>query len=820
MTTIISLHYSITSPDTTVDIPLFGTDLVVSTNWGDGTDATLNHTYSAIGEYDVVVTLTSGSYNAFGAVEEPAIGIQYLTSVTSWGPDFTSLSRAFDSATILTSVPPSLPTSVTDLSYMFSGATSFDQSINSWNTSQVTNMSGMFSGATSFNQPLNSWVTSQVTNMTAMFQQAISFNQPLNSWNTSQVTNMTAMFTNANSFDQSINSWVTSLVTNMNAMFTGATAFNQPLNSWNTSQVTDMGGMFSNANAFNQPLNSWNTSQVTDMGGMFSGASLFNQDIGGWDVSLVTIMIEMLDNCGLSVTNYDLLLNGWASQTVNPDIELGAEGLHYSPSGQNGRNILTGPPNNWIITGDVYDNQIISLTFNFVLGDDKSVVLPLFGTDLEVLVDWGDSTINTSFSHDYIEIGEYDVVVTLTAGNYEFFGVEDVFETSSWPGSAYITSINSWGNNFISLTGACAGAFILTNVPTSLPTNVTDLSFMFFMSNFNQNLLNDWSTSLVTDMTGMFAFSLFNQNISGWDVSQVISMSGIFAFSLFNNPIGIWETSLVQSMTGMFADNTSFNQYIGGWDVSQVIDMSFMFSGATSFNQDIGGWDINNVIYMTEMLNYCGLSVTNYDNLLNGWASRTSSMLRSRLIQNKNNTSLTDSFKVNTNQNKSSFVISSFRSQANINNFFTKIKNKDHDLTTNKSYKITALALQPGVILDAFGLVYSAAGIPGRNILTSPPNNWIINGDTGPTPPPPTPSISIPSQQPSGVTPYPSNQLHRAGYFKTMFDTTLLPYNKMYNNCSNTLCYNYSKNYIYKPHSAYGMVGTSSAAYRGRRKRL
>ena len=72
----------------------------------------------------------------------------------------------------------------------------------------------------------------------------------------------------------------------------------------------------------------------------------------------------------------------------------------------------------------------------------------------------------------------------------------------------------------------------------------------------------------------------------------------------------------------------------------------------------------------------------------------------------------------------------------------------------------------------------------------------------------------------SNVTPYPSNQLHRATSFKTMFDTTLLPYNKMYNNCSNTLCYNYSKNYIYKPHSGYGQVGTSSAGYLGRRKRL
>ena len=67
---------------------------------------------------------------------------------------------------------------------------------------------------------------------------------------------------------------------------------------------------------------------------------------------------------------------------------------------------------------------------------------------------------------------------------------------------------------------------------------------------------------------------------------------------------------------------------------------------------------------------------------------------------------------------------------------------------------------------------------------------------------------------------YPSNLLGRASYFSTMYDTTLLPYNKEYNNCSNTLCYTYSKNYIYKPHSAYGMVGTSAAAYLARRRRL
>lgn len=70
------------------------------------------------------------------------------------------------------------------------------------------------------------------------------------------------------------------------------------------------------------------------------------------------------------------------------------------------------------------------------------------------------------------------------------------------------------------------------------------------------------------------------------------------------------------------------------------------------------------------------------------------------------------------------------------------------------------------------------------------------------------------------ATPYPAGRLHRSTYFITMFDTTILPYNKEYNNCNNNLCYTYSKNYIYKPHTAYGMVGRTSAGYLAQRRKL
>ena len=73
---------------------------------------------------------------------------------------------------------------------------------------------------------------------------------------------------------------------------------------------------------------------------------------------------------------------------------------------------------------------------------------------------------------------------------------------------------------------------------------------------------------------------------------------------------------------------------------------------------------------------------------------------------------------------------------------------------------------------------------------------------------------------PSGhsATSYPSGLNHRSNFFYN--PTVLLDYNRQYNNCSNTLCYTYSKNYIYKPHSAYGMVGTTAASYLARRRRI
>ena len=243
--------------------------------------------------------------------------------------------------------------SVIDMNSMFQGATSFNQPLNSWNVSNVSIFTSMFSGATSFNQPLNYWNVSGALIMDNMFSQANNFNQDLASWNVSNVQNMSSMFFLANSFNKNISAWNVSNVTNFSNMFRSATSFNQPLNYWNVSSSIDMSAMFRSATSFNQPLNSWNVSNAINMSEMFRLATSFNQNIGSWNVSNVTNFTDFMrgkTNLNYSTTNLDAIYNGWSLLTVQPTITISFGTIKYTLAGQSGKNILTGAPNNWVIT--------------------------------------------------------------------------------------------------------------------------------------------------------------------------------------------------------------------------------------------------------------------------------------------------------------------------------------------------------------------------------------------------------------------------------------------------------------------------------------
>ena len=82
-------------------------------------------------------------------------------------------------------------------------------------------------------------------------------------------------------------------------------------------------------------------------------------------------------------------------------------------------------------------------------------------------------------------------------------------------------------------------------------SNVTDMSYMFYDSNFNGDI-SQWNVSNVTDMPSMFMFSKFNGNISQWNVSNVINMASMFYKSVFNGDISNWDVSNVTDKCKMF----------------------------------------------------------------------------------------------------------------------------------------------------------------------------------------------------------------------------------------------------------------------------
>ena len=247
--------------------------------------------------------------------------------------------------------------SATNFAHMFEGATSFNSELILL-TGAGTSFEGMFKNATSFNTPVDLMDVSSGTNFKDMFNGATSFTQNIQNWNVDNATDMSFMFATASGFTQDqpgvgngLDTWDTANVTTMEGMFTNTIFFNEDLGQWNVGGVTNMADMFHNAGAFNADISGWNTSNVTTMDRMFKDALAFDQDLSGWDISSLTDASEMFSNSGLSTTNYDALLVGWAGQAPNiqSNVILDVDAQYTIATSQTARDILTNAPYNWII---------------------------------------------------------------------------------------------------------------------------------------------------------------------------------------------------------------------------------------------------------------------------------------------------------------------------------------------------------------------------------------------------------------------------------------------------------------------------------------
>ena len=195
--------------DDSFTIPIYnGGTYNFNVDWGDGNNSDITtwndgdnpHTYADAGASTYTITIT-GTITGFRFNN---VGDRLLIQeIQSWGPLNLGNSDAyFYGATNLTVTA----TDVLDLT----GTTDFRNTFR--DCSSLTTVPGM-----------NSWDMSSVTDIVYMFFGASSYDQDLGSWNVGSVTLMVGTFWNATSFDQDLSGWDITQVTQMDDMFNGVT---------------------------------------------------------------------------------------------------------------------------------------------------------------------------------------------------------------------------------------------------------------------------------------------------------------------------------------------------------------------------------------------------------------------------------------------------------------------------------------------------------------------------------------------------------------------------------------------------------------------
>jgi len=550
-------------------------------------------------------------------------------------------------------------TAVTDMESMFDGATQFNENITTWDVSNVVDMQSMFEAAYLFNQDITGWIVSNVTNMNNMFRSTNAFNQAITSWDVSKVTDMSSMFASTTTFNQPLEIWDVSKVKNMSSMFNAARVFNQPLNGWTTSEVTNMSYMFysstANPTTFNQPLNDWDTSSVTNMSSMYRNAIAFDQSLASWNISNVSNMSDMLDDSGLSQTNYDNTLIGWEAQSVRDNVTLGAEGLNYCDSRDQRQNLIDN--SNWIINDDIINCSFVLCT---------SLVSPLNGdtnapSNTDIIWEMVPGATGYKISYRIENSGVVTAIVTdLDVGNVT--GLDLTSDLT--PGDTVYVTVVPYNATDGDATGCTEESFSVIsswiNDPTAFKITIDTSISQSYTSDDNQlridanssypdylsyNYSIDWGDNQFNNnvtggithtylVPGIYTISIIgdypahyysnfardNQkllSIDQWGTQQWQSMKNAFYYckNMEYNATDLPDLSQVTTTYRMFGSANLFNGNINDWDVSNIEDMSSMFQSASDFNQPLNDWNVSNVTNMSSMFS----SASDFDQPLDHW---------------------------------------------------------------------------------------------------------------------------------------------------------------------------------------------------------
>ncbi len=389
--------------------------------------------------------------------------------------------------------------------------------------------------------------------------------------------------------------------------------------------VSSLRQMFREDTSFNSFIGYWNVMNVSDMSGMFYGCSSFNQDIGSWNIRNVTTMDSMLIGCNLSTYNYDNIVIGWQGLDEIPNgVVLDAGTSQYCLGEVARSNLITNKY--WEISdgGKRCSGNFITTWYTGNPGntDSMSIMIPTTGEGYDYRVEWGDglqdSHVTGSITHSYDDVGIYTVTIS---GGFPRISLGGYYE------AAKLLTIEQWGDEigWQSMNYAFGGCenLIINAVDNPDISMVSDMFATFYACTSLINGVSGWDVGNVTNMSYMFGDATqFNEDLGEWNVGSVTDMSYmLYDCYNFNQDIGNWNVSNATNMQGMFLYCPKFNQNLADWDVSNVTNMTVMFDSAVAFDQNLGDWNISSVTTMALMFAEAGMSTSNYDSSLIGWAN-------------------------------------------------------------------------------------------------------------------------------------------------------------------------------------------------------
>ena len=519
---------------------------IIVIDWGDG----FVEDYRTAAESDGGIILKNGSQSVSHVYAEPG---QYTVKI--WGviPGWYSVWEDSAESRCLKDVVEWGETQIRDYQNMFSYKTGFAISATDKpKFAPNTVLDYLFQECHDFNSDIGHWDVSNVVSMYGMFEGARLFNQPLATWDISGVNDTARMFSNMDFFNQDLSAWDMSNVTKTYSMFSFCSAFNQPVGDWDVSSITDMNRMFQGADAFNQDLSLWDVRNVTDFERMFSNAGAFDRDLSAWQVQ--------------PTANFYALFQGGPNETVL----------------------------------DRYPLDPVVMTFDLRNKTSTSTVLDLKLANGQIVVDWGDGTTDTQWSHDYGEQKEVTV---------RYLGTYIRYNDAPWDDrEGVLTDVVDWGQvplDIRKLFKYRKGFAI--SAPNSPVFSTTSLNGLFWnCEGFNEDI-SHWDVSEITDFTSVFMYcTTFNQDLSTWQVGKGTTFRDMFyGCQAFNQDLSGWDMSSATNLMQMFLGCSVFNSPLNTWDVSKVTTAEKFLFNCPMFNQPMDNWVFQQPVNVSEFYKDC-----------------------------------------------------------------------------------------------------------------------------------------------------------------------------------------------------------------------